>query len=139
VSIWKYFADRERELRECSLHIPDGIDLFTAEEDERRGKIFGRILFDGYPQSVYLAIHEDVVAKGTGFTRPRYAYFLVIGEREIGGFERHATHDPPVHKHCSGQRNHEASPCRVMSFKDAVKEAWKYVSEFAQPLSDAGD
>jgi hypothetical protein len=136
VSIWKYFADRERELRECSLHIPDGDVLFAAEEGERRGKIYGRVLFDGYPPSVYLAIHEDVVARGTGFTRPRYAYFLVIDDREIGGYERHATHDPAVHKHCSGQKDHEASPSRAMSFKDAVREAWKYISEFAEPLGE---
>lgn len=136
MSIWKYFADRERELREYSLHIPDDTVLFAAEESERRGKIFGRVLFDGYPSSVYLAIHEDVVAKGTGFTRPRYAYFLVIDDREIGGYERHETHDPAVHKHCSGQKDHEASPWRVMSFKDAAREAWKYVSEFAAPIGE---
>lgn len=136
MSIWKYFADREREFRECSLHIPDDAVLFAAEEDERRGKIFGKVLFDGYPPSVYLAVHEDVVAKGTGFTRPRYAYFLVIDDCEVGGYERHETHDPAVHKHCSGQKDHEASPSRVMSFKDAVREAWKYVSEFAAPLGE---
>jgi hypothetical protein len=28
VGIWKYFEDRERELRECSLHVPEGVDLF---------------------------------------------------------------------------------------------------------------
>ena len=136
MSIWKYFEDRERELRECSLHVPEGIDLFAAEDDEQRGKVYGPVLFNGYPPSVYLAVHEDVVAKGTGFTRPRYAYFLVIDDREIGGFERHATHDPPVHKHCSAQRNHEASPSQVVSFKEAAREAWKYVQEFAQPITE---
>jgi hypothetical protein len=136
VGIWKYFQDREREIRECSLHIPEGTDLFAAEEGEQRGKIYGSVLFDGYPPSVYLSIHEDVVVRGSGFTRPRYAYFLVIDGREIGGYERHATHDPAVHKHCSGQRDHEATPSRVVSFKYAVREAWRYVSEFAQPLDE---
>jgi hypothetical protein len=135
VGIWKYFEDREREIRSCSMHVGEDDDsLFWAEEDERRGRIYGRILFDGYPESVYMLIHEDVVERETGgFTRPRYAYFLVIDGHEIGGYERHDTHRPPVHKHCSGNRRHERSPCSVMSFRAAVTDAWKYVAEFATP------
>src|SRR5262245_27630427 len=102
--------------------------MFLCEPDERRGKIFGCLSFDGYPPSVFMTVHEDVVVRGTGCTRPRYAYFLVIDGVEIGGFERHATHDPPVYKHCSGNAAHESSPCGVMSFKAAVAEAWRYVS-----------
>ncbi len=136
MDIWQYFLQREKEIESCSLEIPDHIDLFGAEEgDERRGKIFGCLHFASYPPTVFFAMHEEIVVEGSGISRPRYAYFLVIDGREIGGFERHATHDPAVHKHCSGHKNHEASPCHVVSFKEAAEKAWEYVSAFAKPVA----
>jgi hypothetical protein len=78
-------------------------------------------------------MHEVVAVRGSGITRLRYAYFLVIDGYEIGGYERHATHKPPVHRHCSGRSPHERSPSKAVSFKEAVREAWQYVSEFATP------
>jgi hypothetical protein len=137
VDVWEYFQTREREIKKCSLHIPEHVALFSAEDgsNDQRGMVYGPVLFNGYPGSVYLLIHEAVVVKGSGITRPRYAYFLIMDGREIGGYERHASHDPPVHRHCSGRKHHERSPAKAISFKDAAKEAWKYVAEFAKPLN----
>jgi hypothetical protein len=136
MDVWEYFQTREREIAECSMRIGVGLYPFAAEagSDDQRGKIFCELAFDGYdPATVYFQMHEEVVVRGSGITRPRYAYFLVIDGEEIGGYERHANHRPPVHRHCSGTRPHERSPSRAISFKDAATEAWRYVSEFAVP------
>jgi hypothetical protein len=133
VDVWEYFQTREREISECSLNIPDGGLAFAAERDDQRGLIYGPVLFNGYPSTVCLIVYERVIVRGSGITRPRYAYYLIIDGREIGGYERHATHQPPVHKHCSAKHLHERSPSRAVSFKDAANEAWHYVAEFAVP------
>jgi hypothetical protein len=135
VDVWEYFQTREREIKECSLHIPEHVSLFSAEEGDQRGMVYGPVLFNGYPNTVFLLIHEEIVVKGSGITRPRYAYFLVIDGCEIGGYERHASHDPPVHRHCSGRKHHERAPARAISFKAAAKEAWQYVAQFAEPMA----
>jgi hypothetical protein len=136
MDVWEYFQTREREIGECSLYESEDGPQYAAEAkaDGQRGKIFGRLYFGGYPETVYLLVHEEVVVRGSGIHRPRYAYFLVIDEQEIGGYERHASHSPPVHRHCSGMTDHESAPSRAISFKDATTEAWRYVSEFAEPL-----
>ena len=134
MDVWEYFQTRERELQECSLHIAEDASFFSAEPGDQRGKIYGVLYFNGYPPTVYLQVHEEIVVKGSGITRPRYAYFLVIDGKEIGGYERHATHKPPVHRHCSGLKDHESSPSRAISFKEAAREAWQYVGEFATPI-----
>jgi hypothetical protein len=136
VDVWEYFQTREREIADCSMSISPGVVPFAAEDGsgDKRGRIFCLLTFNGYdPDRVYLQVHEEIVVKGSGITRPRYAYFLVIDGVEIGGYERHASHRPPVHRHCSGISPHERSPSRAVSFKDAAAEAWKYVSEFGTP------
>lgn len=134
MDVWEYFQTRDRELRECSLYRHDDAALYHAERDDQRGKILGLVYFNGYPETVCLAISEDVSVKGSGITRRRYAYYLVIDTNEIGGYERDPSHNPAVHKHCSGRKKHERSPSRVVSFKEAAEEAWRYVSEFAAPI-----
>jgi hypothetical protein len=135
LDVWEYFQAREREVDECSMSVLPGVRPFAAEEgDDQRGRVFCLLAFHGYsPERTYLQMHEEVVVRGSGITRPRYAYFLVIDGEEIGGYERHASHSPPVHRHCSGTVPHERSPSRAISFKEAAREAWKYVSEFATP------
>lgn len=135
MDIWEYFQTREREIKECSMRIGEGLNPFAEEEgDDQRGRIFCTLSFDGFdPEHVYLQMHEVVMVRGTGVTRTRYAYFLVIDGEEVGGYERHATHKPPVHRHCSGTKPHERSPSKAVSFKDAIAEAWRYVAEFAVP------
>ena len=135
MDVWEYFQTREREIKDCSLHIPERVSLFSAEEGDQRGMVYGPVLFDGYPANTCLFIHEKVAVRGSGITRPRYAYFLIIDGREIGGYERHASHNPPVHRHCSGRKHHERAPARAISFKDAAKEAWEYVAQFATPIA----
>jgi hypothetical protein len=141
VDVWEYFQTRDRELADCSLRMVDGISPYAEEEgNDQRGMIFCSVAFSGYdPDSTYLSIHEVVAVRGSGITRTRYAYFLVIDGEEIGGYERHATHDPPVHRHCSGKRPHETAPSKVVSFKEAAREAWKYVSEFGTPEGVGAD
>jgi hypothetical protein len=139
VDVWEYFETREREIKECSLHIPEHVSLFSAEEGDQRGMVYGPVLFNGYPANTCLFIHEKVEVKGSGITRPRYAYFLIINGREVGGYERHASHDPPVHRHCSGRKHHERTPAKAISFKRAAAEAWRYVSELAVPISRTND
>jgi hypothetical protein len=136
VDVWEYFQSREREMSECSLSIPEHVSLFSAEDGDKRGMVYGPLLFYGYPSSACLFVHEEIIIKETGITRPRYAYFLVIDGQEIGGYERHASHDPPVHQHCSGRKHHERAPAKAISFKNAAKEAWKYVAQFATPIED---
>ncbi|MBA3807933.1 MAG: hypothetical protein H0X28_06020 [Solirubrobacterales bacterium] len=135
MDVWEYFQTREREITDCSMSIFPGIHPFAAEADnDQRGRIFCTLSFHGYsPEDVYFQMHEEITVRASGVTRSRYAYFLVIGANEIGGYERHASHSPPVHKHCSGTVPHERSPSRAISFKDAANEAWRYVAEFATP------
>jgi hypothetical protein len=135
VDVWQYFQTREREIEECSMQIIEGISPFAEEaSNARRGRIFCTLSFHAYdPDDVFFQMHELVVVQGTYVTRPRYAYFLVIGGEEIGGYERHGTHKPPVHRHCSGTKPHERSPSKAVSFKEAAEEAWRYVAEFAVP------
>lgn len=136
MDVWEYFQTREKEIRDASLYVREGTHLFAAEEgDETRGKMLGPVFFSGFPESVFLRVYEIIRVTGSGIHRPRYAYFLVIDGNEIGGYERHATHRPPVHRHCSGQKHHQRSPSRAISFKEAAREAWQYVSQFAQPLA----
>jgi len=141
VDVWEYFQTRDREIAECSLRMVEGISPYAEEEgNDQRGMVFCSLAFNGYdPDSTYLSIHEVVAVRGSGITRIRYAYFLVINGVEIGGYERHATHDPPVHQHCSGKKPHETAPSKVVSFKEAAQEAWKYVSEFGTPEGVGAD
>ncbi len=135
MDVWEYFQAREREISECSMRICEDVHPFAEEDgNDQRGRVFCTLAFDGYDEeAVYFQMHEVVIVRGSGITRPRYAYFLVIDGMEIGGYERHSSHSPPVHRHCSGKIPHERSPSKAVSFKEAAAEAWKYVSEFATP------
>ena len=73
-------------------------------------------------------MHELVRVEGMNITRERYAYFLCIDGQEIGGYERDPTHVPVEHKHCSDREEHERLPASDVSFKQAMEEAWDYVS-----------
>jgi hypothetical protein len=136
MDVWEYFQTRDREVENSSLYASGDGPPYAAEadSDDQRGRVFGRFFFNGYPETVYLLVHEEVVVRGSGIHRPRYAYILVIDGQEIGGYERHATHKPPVHRHCSGVKNHERQPSKAISFKDAASEAWRYVSALSAPL-----
>ena len=43
-------------------------------------------------------LHEVVVVEGENVHREKYAYYLVVDDEEIGGYERDPLHDPPEHR-----------------------------------------
>jgi hypothetical protein len=75
MDVWEYFQTREREIDKLSMSIFPGIHPFADEEgNDQRGRIFCMLSFHGYdPNRVYLQLHEEVVVRGSGVTRPRYA------------------------------------------------------------------
>ena len=81
--VWTYFAQRERELVELSLHVDPALPLFSDEGgDLTRGRMLGPIYFNGFPASTYLKVHETVEPAGSaGFHRSKYSYYLVITVR----------------------------------------------------------
>jgi hypothetical protein len=125
VDVWDYLADREREIRALSAHSPD---LHAAEEegsDGKRGRILARVWLN---DAAFVQCHEVIRVEGEHITREKYAYYLCLDGQEIGGYERDPTHDPAAHKHCSDREEHERLPGPTVSFKQAVEEAWDYVS-----------
>lgn len=125
MDIWAYLAQREKELRALSVHSPD---IAAAEEDGsdgQRGRLVARVWLN---DDAFVEVHELVRVVGERITREKYAYFLCINGEEIGGYERDPTHEPAEHKHCSHREDHERLPGPTVSFKQAVKEAWEYVS-----------
>lgn len=102
--------------------------LHSAEEAGaagRRGRVLGLVWLR---EDAYVQIHEAVKVKGSGVTREKYAYFLVVDGREVGGYERDPTHDPAEHRDCSSGVPHERQPAEAVSFKQAMEEAWDYLS-----------
>jgi hypothetical protein len=93
-----------------------------------RGRIFGLLFLAGAPVNAYIACSEIVRVRGNRMTRDEYAYFLIIDEEEIFGYERDLSHDAPVHMNTRGHVRKEASP---MPFKKFVELAWAEVSNRA--------
>jgi hypothetical protein len=60
--------------------------------------------------------------------REKYAYYLVVDDQEIGGYERDPFHDPPEHRHC-GVHEPGGEPWPSVAFKDAVEDAWDWLSK----------
>ncbi len=94
----------------------------------QRGRLLGRVTLS---DRAVISVHEVVTVRGAGIHREKYAYFLSIDGREIGGYERDPSHVPPEHRHCSEDAPHKRSPAPAISFKAAMDEAWKYVAELA--------
>jgi hypothetical protein len=98
VVVFDYADERQRECRELSL---DGSDIRAAEEAGGGGQR-GRLLGAAYMSEIaYIAVHELVVVEGEHVHRLEYAYYLVVDDEEIGGYERDPRHDPAEHRHCS--------------------------------------
>jgi hypothetical protein len=130
--IWAYLAQREKELKGLSVHAPD---ITAAEEegsDGQRGRLIGRAWLN---DEAFIEIHEVVRVRDKSVTRVKYAYYLCINGEEVGGYERDPTHDPSEHKHCSEDVEHETTSAPAVSFKQAMDEAWDYISG----LYDDGD
>jgi hypothetical protein len=128
VDVWAYLEDRRRECRELSVTDNDEHPLTIADEagsKGQRGRLMGRVSLS---ERAVVSVHESVVVRGEGIHREKYAYFLSIDGREIGGYERDPSHAPPEHQHCSTRAPHERSTATSISFKDAIEEAWEHVS-----------
>lgn len=61
----------------------------------------------------------------------KYAYFLCIGNDEIGGYVRDPTHDPAEHGHCSQHEQHARVLAGRVTFKEAITKAWDYLGGYA--------
>jgi hypothetical protein len=126
LDVWTYFQQREREFDELSLAPAPGIGPMFVEEvgsEGQRGRIFGAV---SLLEDAYLAISERVVVRSGHIHREEYAYFLVINETEVWGYERDLSHDPEVHKHVGA--DHRRANAEPISFKAVVELAWEEVS-----------
>jgi hypothetical protein len=129
LDVWAYFHQREREVRELSLG-PDG-DFWAMVAEEagsggQRGRIFGRFIL---AEGAYLSVSEKVVVVEDHVHREEYAYFLIVDEVEIWGYERDSAPDhaaQPVHRHVE---RHAREPADRISFKEAVERGWAEVSD----------
>jgi hypothetical protein len=123
VDIFTYGQQRKRECGEMSL---DGSDISVADEagNDQRGRLLGAAHMDEHAS---IQVHEIVVVQGESVHREKYAYYLVVDEEEIGGYERDPIHAVAEHRHC-GEHEPGGTPWGAISFKDAVAEAWKWLS-----------
>lgn len=139
MDIWDYFHRREAEHKELSVYPERPVEeMFQAEEgsDDTRGRIEGDLALS---DTAHISVLERVVIRANG--RPyrwRYAYYLIIDGLEVGGEERHLTHNPPVHRHVGPK--HERFRSDPIPFKTFVERAWDEVSLRAEaPLDDLDD
>lgn len=131
MDVWGYLDDRRRELAQLSLAEGPDYQLDVAEEEGsngQRGRLLGRVWLN---DEAFVEMHETFCVEGEGIHREKYAYFLCIGNDEIGGYERDPSHDPAEHAHCSQHTEHERTPAGQMTFKGAIKTAWDYLSGYA--------
>ena len=132
MDVFGYFDDRERE----ALEVSGNLRAFSAAAEEgsadQRGRLIGEV---DLTDTAYVQFHEIVHVEGTGITRERYAYFLVVDGQEIGGFERDPMHlDESVHMHCAILHGHDVRfPAETVSFKAAITMAWEYLSTGRAP------
>lgn len=120
-----YGAQRERECQEVSA----SCDVTVAEErgaDPPRAKLLGRAYLTG---EAFVEMYEVLELHPDHVHRVKYAYYLFLGEEEIGGYERDPIHDPIAeHRHC-GDHVSGGEPAPAVSFKEAVRIAWEWLSE----------
>lgn len=127
MDVWDYFHQKEDEFRRNSVFPDRHMFQATPGSEDRRGRVFGNLNFS---DNAYLSVLEFVVVRANRYIhREKYAYFLVIGSEEIGGYERDRTHSPPVHRHCG--LDHTRSPAKPIALKGALDLAWDYVSKKA--------
>ena len=114
----------------------DGSAITAADEDgdDQRGRLLGAAYMD---ERARIHVHEVVVVEGDHVHRVRYAYYLVVDDEEIGGYERDPNHDPPEHRHC-GEHVPGGEPWHSVSCKEAAHEAWEWLSQHP-PWPDESD
>jgi hypothetical protein len=109
--------------RDAGRKDSQGLPRTTLRAEEigsngKRGRIFGHfILMEG----AYIQVSELVVIEDGQLHREEYAYYLVIGEEEIWGYERDLSHKPEVHRHSSpGHTRHASDPISFTGSNPAV-------------------
>ena len=104
----------------------DGSSIRAAAEEgnDQRGRLLGAAYMD---ERSYIAVHEIVAIEGEHVHREKYAYFLIVDGDEVGGYERDPIHTPAEHRHC-GEHEPGGTPYHTVSFKQAVSDAWDWVS-----------
>jgi hypothetical protein len=122
LDIWDYFEDRELEIDGYGA-VPDR-PLFEAAPDDLFGRIFGNL---GLTDEAYLRMQEWVAIESGAPVIVKYAYYLVIEELEVWGFEKDPSHDPPVHGHLGP--GHEWVPAPEIDLGEALARAWERISE----------
>jgi hypothetical protein len=135
VDIHTYGQQRKRECAEMSL---DGSDISVADEagNDQRGRLLGAAHLDEHAS---IHVHEVVVVEGENVHRVKYAYYLVVDDEEIGGYERDPTHPVAEHRHC-GEHEPGGRPWQTVSFKEAASDAWEWLSEHPpMPEDDSGE
>ncbi len=119
--MWEYFETKRREISDRSASLDDGF-LFAefTGSDGQRGRVWGRAIIN---DRAFLQIGETVVVEGSGISREDYAYYLIIDEVEVWGYERDPSHDPAVHRHVGGE--HQRGPADRVTLVWALDKAWE--------------
>lgn len=98
--------------------------MLVVASDGAAGLVTGRFPIGN---DAFVNIFERVVvneAKGRAEVL-EYSYYLVVGGREVRGYDLDSSHDPAAHRHVE---NHAREPWGKMSLREAVEEFWAIVS-----------
>jgi hypothetical protein len=127
MDVWTYFEQREREFKDLSLVPLSSRNAMFAEEEGsngRRGRVIAELMLT---ERSRLFVHEVVVVVGgRSIRREEYAYYLVVDDEEVWGYDRDPSHSPAVHGHVGAGHQRRNAP-RV-TFKQAVGQAWTDIS-----------
>jgi hypothetical protein len=120
-----YLAQRQRE---CGKSSVSSEALEIAEEaggEVPRWRLLGRV---DLRDDAFVQVHE--VIQLDPVHRIKYAYYLFVDGREIGGYERDPVHEPAEHRHCTHRDGHISGgePAETVSFKRAIELAWVWLS-----------
>ena len=126
--IAQHFDRRREEFKRYSSGALTDADLdamyFRLSPDGRAGIISGRIPLT---EAADVHVFEHVVLNDRGRVEiVRYSYFLVVGRKEIRGYELDPSHDPAVHRHVEG---HRRTPWERMTLRSAVEDFWTILTE----------
>lgn len=133
-----YRAQRERECAEVSAHAGTLQVVEQLDGEPKRWQLFGEAHLNDRARVQMLEVLEP---SGTGIHRLKYAYYLVVDGKEVGGYERHPAEADPVHLHCTARDSGHVpggTPCETVSFKQAVAHAWRWLSEHGIEVTGAG-
>jgi len=126
MDVWTYFEQKERQFKELSMvPLTSATAMFAEEEgtNGRRGRVVAELMLT---ERSRMFVHEVVVVVGEHIRREEYAYYLVVDDEEVWGYDRDPSHSPSVHGHIGADHARQKAP-RV-TFKAAVQQAWNDIS-----------